>query len=894
MAWYHRLLNTARPERLSRDLDRELEFHLAERADELMAGGMGEAEARRQARLRFGGDGVHRERTRERDVLPWLESLAADVRYALRSLRANPGFAGVAVLSLGLGIGANTAIFSLMDAVMLRALPVDRPEELVLVTMGGPDDVDFTNPLWEEVRDRQDVFAGAFAYSEQRFDLAGGGEVRPVEGAWVSGGFFGTLGVAPAAGRLLGAADDFRGCPAVAVLGHGFWQSAYGGSAGAVGRTVSLNGHPFQIVGVAARGFTGVEVGKAAQVFAPLCARAVVDGGDGGLDQRSFWFLRIVGRRAEGVTEAGARARLAALAPAVFGATVPPDWDDKGKREYAKNTLDAVPAASGYSGLRVQYRDALLALAGVVGLVLLIACANVANLLLARATVRRREVAIRLAIGAGRGRLVRQLLTESLLLALLGGAVGLVFASWASGLLVRLLSTRANAVRLDLGVDGRLLAFTLAVTTATAVLFGLAPAWRATRVDPHAAMQATGRSVAEGHSRFTLGRALVVGQIALSLVLVLGAGLLLGTFRRLATLDPGFRSEGVLLASLNLRGTGLPDERLPALKREILEAVRATPGVRSASASAITPVSGAAWNGRVVVDGYTPARRDDDLVFFNSVSEGFFATMGTPLLAGRDFDRGDAAGSETVAVINEAMARRFFAGASPLGRRIEVDGPPGQQKTLRVVGVVGNTKYRSLREETEPLVYLSMAQDVGAGPPMFSLELRTAGPPAALAPAVTAAVGGIDRGVSLRYATLREQVDGSLTQERLLATLSGFFGGLALLLAAVGLYGTMAYSVARRRGEIGIRIALGAARARVVRLVLGEVGRMLLAGVALGMLAAAVMVRRVAPFLFGLAPSDPATWALSALTLAAAAAAAGALPAWRAARVDPMDSLREE
>ncbi|HLL46118.1 MAG TPA: ABC transporter permease, partial [Longimicrobiaceae bacterium] len=273
MAWYHRFLNTARPDRLSRDLDRELEFHLAERADELMAGGMDEAEARRQARLRFGGPGVQKERTRDRDVLPWLESLAADLRYALRSMRSNPGFALVATLSLGLGIGANTAIFSLVDAVMLRALPVDRPEELVQVTMGGPDDVDFTNPLWEELRDRQDVFAGAFAYSDRRFDLAGGGEVRPVEGAWVSGGFFGTLGVAPAAGRLLAAADDFRGCPAVAVLGHGFWQSAYGGAASAVGRSISLNGHPFQIVGVAGRGFTGVEVGRAVQVFTPLCAR---------------------------------------------------------------------------------------------------------------------------------------------------------------------------------------------------------------------------------------------------------------------------------------------------------------------------------------------------------------------------------------------------------------------------------------------------------------------------------------------------------------------------------------------------------------------------------------------------------------------------------------------
>jgi predicted permease len=900
MAWYHRLRNTVRSERLSSDLDRELEFHLAERIDELVGSGMGEEEARREARLRFGNPGVLKERTRERDVLPWLESLGADLRYALRSLRASPGFAAVAILSLGLAIGANTAIFSLIDAVMLRSLPVERPGELVRVTTParsgglGEGGDNFTNPLWEALRDRQDVFSGAFATADERFDLAGGGESRPVAGAWVSGGYFSALGVRPAAGRLLAPADDYRGCPPVAVVGHAFWRSAYGGSPDVVGRTLPLNGHPFEIVGVAAAGFSGVQVGRAAEVYVPLCAMPVVQGGHDRLDERSTWFLYVFGRLRPGTTPEAAGRRLAALAPAVFGATVPEHWPAEAKEDYRRTTLAAVPAANGYSGVRSRYRDALVALMAAVGLVLLIGCANVANLLLARASSRRHEVAVRLAIGAGRGRLVRQLLTESLLLSLLGAAVGLLLASAATRLMARYMALRGEAVWLDLAIDGRVLAFTLLVATGTAVLFGLGPAWRSARVDPRGAMKANDPGIVEGHSRFGVGKALVVGQIALSLVLVVGAGLLLGTFRRLATLDPGFEPGGVLLASVDMGGAGLPEEGVPRVKREILERLRATPGVESASASVFTPLSGGGWNGVVEVEGYTPAGPRDAEVFFNGVSEGFFSTLGAALLAGRDFDEGDAAESQPVAIVNEAFVKKYFSGANPVGRRVTVDGFTGDDEPLHVVGVVRDTPYRSMRDAGEPLVFVPLGQLDGPDRPWLELELRGRGTAGSLVRTVTAAVGQVNGSFSIRYRTLEAQMDASLARERLLAMLSGLFGGLALLLAVVGLYGTMAYSVARRRNEIGIRLALGAAGTRVMRLVLGEGVRLVGAGLLLGVAAALAATRRVAPFLFGLTPADPATWAVSALALAAVSVAACALPAWRAARLDPNAVLRAE
>jgi len=580
MGWYRRIVNTLRSNRLSSDIQREMDFHMAERVDDLVAQGMSERDAKREAKRRFGNPSLQQERTRDVDLLTWLESLSADVRYAMRAMRASPGFAVVIVMSLALGIGANTAIFSLLDTIVLKRLPVTRPKELVQIAYGSDAAGSvLTNPMWEQIRDRQDVFSGVFAYdNEVGFNLASGGEIRIATGTAVSGDYFSTLGIRPAAGRLITRADDVRGCPPVAVLGHGFWQSEYGGARSVVGTAISLSGKSHTIVGVTEEGFFGVDVGRSVQVYVPLCLRP-------NLDARSNWFLWAVGRPKPGLTREMVAARLAALSPTVMRETAPERWSASEREEYWKITLSAHPAASGLSSLRRDYQKALTVLMGVVGLVLLIACANVANLLLARAATRRREMAIRLAIGAARRRLVRQLLTESILLATLGAAAGVLFARWGTAVLVRVLSAGERDLSLHLPLDARVLAFTTAVAIATAMLFGLAPAWRSARVNPQSALKSGGRGVAEGHSRFTIGKWLVVGQIAMSLVLVIGAGLLLGSFRKLATLDAGFRKEGVLLVTVSLRNAGYADSVMGSVQQQILERFRQLPGAQSASAS---------------------------------------------------------------------------------------------------------------------------------------------------------------------------------------------------------------------------------------------------------------------------------------------------------------------
>ncbi len=890
MAWYHRVWNVVRPERHSQELDREIEFHLAERTDELIAQGMAPEEAAREAARRFGNPMLQKDRTRDVDVFVWLESLVADVRYALRGLRRSPVFTLVAVLSLALGIGANTAIFSLTNALLLRTLPVREPDALMQITFGDGGET-FTNPLWEEIRDRQTVFSGAFAYGQRAFNLTTGGLVRRAAGAMVSGGFFPTLGVVPEAGRLLDSSDDVAGCPAVAVVSDSFARREYGG-AGAVGRTLSLDGQSFPVVGVIEPSFTGVSVGARMDVYVPLCTVPLLEGKPEILQERSTWYLSLLGRLKDGVTPDQAKAQLGAVAPAVLRATLPERWSKDSQARYLERTLDARPAATGLSDVRSRYGRALAILMGVVALVLLIACANIANLLLARAASRREESAIRQALGAGRARLVRQLLTETVVLSLLGAVLGALFAGWASRLLVSFLSTGERPIWLDLSPDGRVLAFTLAVAVVTGILFGLAPAWLAAGADPGTTTRSASRGRIRGGTRHRAGKLLVLGQVALSLVLVTAAGLLVGSFRTLSTLDPGFRRDGVLLVNADFTNTGFDDAQRTVARGAMLDALRALPEVESASVSMITPVSGIMWNEDVVTDGFTPKDRDEPLAYFNTVSDDYFETLGTPLLTGRDLTTTDDDAAPRVAVVNQAFADRFFGGASPLGKTFATRSGDTTNDPVTVVGVVGNAKYTSLTEDPPPTVYLPFGQGDVFGT-RRTYALRTSAPPAALLGAIKDAAARINAGITLEVKPLSDQLSSSLTRARLLATLSGFFGGLALLLAVIGLYGTLSYAVTSRRGEIGVRMALGATAREVIRMVFSEAGLLILGGLALGAVLALATTRLLATFLYGVEATDPLTLAVAAAVLAATALGAALLPATRAAAVEPIDVLRE-
>jgi predicted permease len=541
-----------------------------------------------------------------------------------------------------------------------------------------------------------------------------------------------------------------------------------------------------------------------------------------------------------------------------------------------------------------MYSKALYVLMAIVAIVLLIACANVANLLLARATARQREIAVRLAIGADRQRLARQLITESLLLSGAGAIAGIGFASWGSRLLVSMLGRSDGVVSLDLSMDLRVLSFTIGVAVLTGLLFGLAPVWRAGHVDPHSAMKAQGRGTIEGHTRLSIGKALVVGQIALSLVLVAAAGLLLGSWRKLLTVDPGFRRDHVVLVNVDMRPMRLSAAQRGPAYNATVERLRAIPGVRAASSSQVTPVGRSSWNDVMHVDGFTARSLEDGIAWMNAVSDGYFPTLGIRLVAGRDFRAQDGTGAPRVAIVSQLTAKKFFNDATPIGKTFRLEeGPTALSQPIEIIGVVGDSKYQSLREQTMPLVYFASRQDTTLGPGTY-FELRSDGSPLALVPALKRAFAEINPRISLDFIPLEQQLSESLTMTRTVATLSGFFGGLALLLAVIGLYGIMAYSVARRRAEIGVRIALGAARPRVVRMVLGEVGRMVVVGVLLGTLLALGTTRLISSFLYGLTPTDSRILAASGLLLLLVGLLAAARPAWRAAGLDPVAALRED
>ena len=884
---------------------RELEAYLAIETDENIARGMTPEDARLAAQRKLGNRTLVREEIYQMNTIGILDSAWRDFRYGARLLRLNPSFAIVAILSLALGVGANTAIFQLLDAVRLRTLPVADPQQLVEVRIGDTPNgrtgaftgrrPSLTNVVWEQLRDRQQAFSSAFAYSNVAFNLTTGGEARYAQGVWASGELFSTLQVPALVGRTLTSADDRRGCAAPpAVLGYGFWQREYGGSPSAIGRTLVLDGHTYEIVGVTPASFFGMEVGRTFDVVVPLCAERLSRGAQSRLDQPDAWFVAVFGRLEAGWTLEQATANLASISPSMFKSTLPPRYGAEDAKNYLAFKLAAFPAGTGVSSLRRNYESPLWLLLATTGLVLLIACANLANLMLARATAREREVAVRLAIGASRGRIVRQMLAESLLIAAIGAAFGAAIAQWLSRFLVEFLNTDNNQIFVTLSLDWRIFAFTAALAVATCLIFGLMPALRATGTAPGLAMKAGSRGSTDTRERFGLRRALVVVQVALSLVLVVGALLFVRSLRNLMTLDAGFAQEGILIANLDLRRTGVPNEQLPTLFDSVISRVAGLPGVQSAAHAFIVPVSGSGWNNNIIINGQKPASA---VVNFNAVSAGYFKTMGTPILTGRDFDdRRDTPMSEKVAIVTESFVKKYFEGQNPIGRAFQIEEGAGAPRPLyQIVGVAKDTKYTDLREEFKPIGFFPISQgDVKELSPFMQVVIRSSAPLSTITPQVSAAVGAVNGGIILQYQTMKDQVRDSLLRERLMATLSGIFGALAGVIATIGLYGVMSYMVARRRNEIGIRMALGADRGEVVRMVMREAGLLLGAGLLVGGVMAIAAARTARTLLFGLEPGDPATLAMSAIALAAVAMLASYLPALRAARLEPTEALREE
>ncbi len=583
-----------------------------------------------------------------------------------------------------------------------------------------------TNVLWERIRDRQDAFSNAFAWETPNFELSAGGESRAAQGLWVSGDFFTTLEVAPVLGRVFTAADDRRGCPAPpAVISYGFWQREYGGSPSVLGRSLTLDGHAYDIVGVTPPGFFGVEVGRAFEVAVPLCAEPFTRGAGSALDRKDAWVLGAIGRLKPGWSIERATAQLDAISAPMFKETLP-NYRPEEQKTYLSNRLVAVSAATGVSSLREDYESSLWLLLATTGLVLLIACANLANLMLARATAREREIAVRLAIGASRIRIVRQLLAESLLIAAAGAAAGAVLAQSLSRVLVASLTTQSARVFMDVGGDSRVFAFVALLAGATCVVFGLIPAIRATATSPGAAMKAGSRGSTDSRERFGLRRALVVAQVALSLVLVVGALLFVRSFRNLATLDAGFTRQQVFVALLDFRRSGVSEERLRVSTAELLDRLRATPGVESAAQVRNVPIGGSFSNRNIVIDGV--ARKES--VNYNSISDRYFSTMGAALLAGRDFDRRDSATAPRVAIVTESFARVFFNGANPIGRTLQIDEVPGKPRpAYEIVGLARDSKYNDLRDPFEPLIYVPVAQDeMAATRPRLVVRSRATGP----------------------------------------------------------------------------------------------------------------------------------------------------------------------
>src|ERR1700722_7669819 len=886
--------------RRRRDLDEEIEAHLRMAVRDRVERGETSVEARSAAAKEFGNVPLVKDVTREMWGWGRLESAVQDLRYALRRLIKSPGFTLAAIATLSLGIGANTAIFELLNAVLLQSLPVENPQELAEVRIVDREKARgssvsaypvVTNPIWEKLREDHQGFSAMSAWANTGFSRDSGGDARFARGLWVSGDFFRVLGVRPIQGRVFTAEDDRPGCGLPgAVISYGFWQQEYGGGP-ALGRKLMLNIKPVEVIGVTPASFFGVDVGQSFDVAVPVCSQPFLETRNR-LDASTQWWLSVIGRRDPSWPVERLAAHLGAVSPAIFAATLRPDYPVESVKDYLAIKLTAAPSAAGVSMLREQYSDPLRFLLAISGLVLLITCANLASLMMARTTAREREMAVRLAIGAGRSRLIRQVLSESLLLSLGGAVAGALLARTLSRGLVAFLNIENNSISLDFKQDWRLFAFLLAVSLVTCVLFGLAPALRASRTAPSAAMKTGGQGMTASRGRLGFRGALVVSQVALSLVLLFSALLFTQSLRNLLTDDPGFQAKDVLIAGLDFTRLQIPMDQRGAYHRVLLDRIRAIPGVDAAAETNIVPLGGNGWGNAVWMDGHDGTQRKDSN--FSSVSPQYFKTLRIPMLAGRYFNENETMQSPREAIVNKAFARLLGLGENPVGMRFRREATPtSPEEVNEIVGVVQDTKYHDIRRPVEAIAYVDISQDKQADSSMQVLVRETL-PMETIEAAIRRTVREVSSGISFDFEGLQDQIRQSIVAERLLATLSGFFGALAVVLAVIGLYGVMSYTVVDRTSEIGIRMALGARRADVTAMILRKAATLLMVGLALGVGLSLAAASAASSLLFGLKPRDPITLAIAAAVLAAVARGASCLPARRSAALDPIASLKQE
>jgi predicted permease len=818
-----------------------------------------------------------------------------DLRYAIRQLRKSPGFTAVAVLTLAAGIGSTTAVFGLVDHVLLRMLPVKDPEQLVLFANVGGLNTPFSYPHYKQLRDESQTLSGVIAFAAADLDATVDGKAERLQGQFVSGNYLSVLGVGTALGRPLAEEDDrIPGGHPVAVISADYWQRRFGGDPSAVGKTVTLQGYPFTIVGVLPREFFGLEVGISPDISIPMMMKSQLAPQPSYLTDPGIGWLQIAARTKPGVTTAEAQANALVIYQRLKEDTLkslPTGIPPQLRQMILETRLELQSASQGLNRLRSRFSQPLLILLAAAGMMLLIVCSNIANLMLARSTTRQREFAVRLAIGAGRRRLIQQLFTESLLLATLGGLAGLFLAHWISRLLLALVSSGSSSVFLNLNLDYRLLGLTMTVALSTALVFGLLPALRATKMSLNNPLKQRNEWTRRARHGTGAGRVLVVFQVALSMVLLIGAGLLFRTLQNLRNVDPGFRRANVLLFSLDPSSAGYTQSRVATLYGQLLESLTTIPGVVSAGTSQFSPVGGNYWINIVSLNGYVPRPDEDMQVEVNPISPGFFKTLGILLLAGRSFTPQDNENSPKVAIINETMARRYFVNVSPIGKRLGF-GPIENSAQVEIVGLAKDIRYGHLKYPARQMVYVPYPQETSSA---MTFAVRTQDVPLALVPQIQQQVHEIDKNLPLlKIKTLSTQIEESLVQERMVGTLLDGAGIFGFLIACMGIYGLLSYSVVARTNEIGVRMALGAKPRDVLKLILGQGIVLTVLGVSIGLIAAVGLSHFLSGLLYGVSFIDPATYIVLPLAFILVASFACYIPAARATRVDPMEALRCE